>query len=166
MTAAYYGKYRGSVVANEDPSGLGRVRVSCPEVLGDGESSWATPVVPYAGKGVGLFLIPPVGASGWVEFEGGDPGLPIWAGCYWADGEVPADPAAPATKMLKTDGLTLTMDDTSGSGGLSIKVASPAVSTEMTVKLTSSGIELAIGSSKVLLSTTSVSVNDGALEVM
>jgi hypothetical protein len=79
---------------------------------------------------------------------------------------VPADPAAPATKMLKTDGLTLTMDDTSGSGGLSIKVASPAVSTEMTVKLTSGGIELTIGSSKVLLSTTSVSINDGALEVI
>ena len=88
------------------------------------------------------------------------------AGCYWADGEVPADPATPTTKLLKTDGLTLSVDDTSGSGGLSLKVASPVVSIEMTVKLTSSGIELAIGSSKLLLSTTSVSVNDGALEVI
>ena len=34
--------------------------------------------------------IPPVGANVWVEFEGGDPDYPIWSGCFWGTGEVPA----------------------------------------------------------------------------
>ncbi len=37
-----------------------------------------------AGQNVGVFAIPPVGAGVWVEFEAGDPTLPIWAGGYWS----------------------------------------------------------------------------------
>jgi len=44
-------------------------------------------------QGVGLFFLPPKGANVWVEFEGGDPDYPIWSGCFWSDGEVPAQPA-------------------------------------------------------------------------
>jgi hypothetical protein len=123
------------------------------------------PCVPYAGDGVGLFAVPPVGASCWVEFEGGDPAYPILAGCFWADGQTPGD-GLPTTKVLKTDGITVTVTDLPGSGGLTIVVGSPAVPAEMTVACTSSGIELSIGASKVVLSTSSVSVNDGALEVV
>lgn len=68
--------------------------------------------------------------------------------------------------MLKTDGVTLTINDLSGAGGLTIDVASPAVPVAMKIACSSSGIELSIGSNKVVLSSTSVSVNDGALEVM
>jgi uncharacterized protein involved in type VI secretion and phage assembly len=163
----HHGKYRGRVVSNDDPLGLGRVQISCPALLGSGRQSWALPSLPYAGPGVGLFLVPPVDADIWVEFEGGDLDRPVWTGCFWSSSDdVPADPAVASTKLLKTDGLTLTVDDSSGSGGMTLKVASPAVSQTVTITLSSSGIELSTGSSNVKITSSSVSVNDGALEVM
>lgn len=162
---AFYGKYRGTVVNNVDPMQRGRVQVSVPAVLGDGSLSWAEACVPYAGDGVGLFAVPPVGANVWVEFEGGDTDRPILAGCFWATGQAPGT-GLPTTKVLKTDGVTITCEDLAGAGGLTIEVGSPAVSVPMTFSCTASGIELSIGASKLLLSASSVSVNDGALEVI
>lgn len=161
----FFGKYRGTVAGNLDPLQQGRVQVSVPAVLGDGRLSWATPCVPYAGDKVGLFAVPPVGANVWVEFEGGDPAYPILAGCFWGAGQAPGD-GLPTTKILKTDGVTVTATDLPGAGGLTVDVAPPAVPVAMTIACTSAGIELRIGASKLVLSATSVSVNDGALEVI
>jgi len=162
----YYGKYRGKVENNVDPEQLGRVQLSCAAVLGEGKLGWAMPCSPFAGKGVGWFTVPPVGANVWVEFEGGDPDYPILAGCFWATGEVPAQPAAAEMKVWKTDGVTLTIRDVQGGGGLTIDVSPPIVSTPLSLKFSSSGIELVNGASKIALASTGVSVNDGALEVV
>jgi hypothetical protein len=162
---SFFGKYRGTVVMNVDPLQRGRVQVSCPAVLGDGRLSWAEPCVPYAGDQVGLFAVAPVGANVWVEFEGGNPDHPILAGCFWADGQAPGT-GLPTTKVWKTDGITLTLEDLPGGGGLTIEVGSPATSLPLRISCTSSGIELSVGASKLLLSPSSVSVNDGALEVV
>ncbi len=163
---AYYGKYRGQVANNVDPMQLGRVQVSVPAVLGDGRLSWAMPCVPFAGSQVGFFAIPPVGANVWVEFEGGDPDYPIWGGCFWGTGEVPASPAVAQVKMIKTDSITLTLSDLPGAGGVTLEVNPPAVSTPLKLVFDSSGIELSNGSAKVKLTPASVSINDGALEVI
>src|SRR5207247_5375183 len=148
------------------PQQQGRMQVNCPPVYGDTKSNWAMPSVPYAGNGVGFFAVPPTGANVWVEFEGGDPDYPIWSGCFWGTGEVPVSPAVAAMKVLKTDGLTLTINDQSGSGGVTLEVSPPIVSTTLRIALTASGIELSNGSSSVKLSSASVSVNNGALEVI
>lgn len=166
MNTRHYGKHRGTVAGNTDPMQLGRVQVTCPAVLGDGRLAWALPCTPYAGPGVGFFAVPPVGADVWVEFEDGDPDHPILAGCFWSNGQVPAQPALASTKMLKTDGLTLTIDDLPGAGGVTLQVASPAVAVPMTISLTSSGIEISTGNASVKLDPVSVSVNDGALQVI
>jgi hypothetical protein len=162
---SFFGKYRGTVVNNIDPMQRGRVQVSVPAVLGDGRLSWAEACVPYAGDQVGLFAVPPVGANAWVEFEGGDPAYPILAGCFWGPGQAPGT-GLPTTKVFKTDGISVTLEDLAGAGGLTIEVGSPATPVPMTISCTSSGIELSIGASKLLLSASSVSVNDGALEVI
>lgn len=162
----YYGKYRGKVANNVDPMTQGRVQVSCPAVLGDGKLSWAMPSSPYAGPGVGFFAIPPNDANVWVEFEAGDPDHPIWTGCFWDVGQAPAAPAVPQLKVLKTDGMTLTVSDLPGAGGLTIEVTPPAVATPLKIALTSSGIELSNGAASVKLSPASVSLNNGALEVI
>src|SRR5919109_2177280 len=103
----FYGKYRGIVTVNVDPLNLGRLKAMVPEVLGEVPSSWASPCTPYAGIGAGFFAIPPIGAGVWIEFEAGDPSRPIWAGAWWAAGEVPADqtgvPAQTTTKILRSD---------------------------------------------------------------
>jgi hypothetical protein len=38
---------------------------------------------------MGAYMVPPMGAGVWVEFEQGDPGKPIWSGCRFATGNVP-----------------------------------------------------------------------------
>lgn len=162
----YYGKYRGTVAANVDPNGQGRVQISCPAVLGSGRLSWAMPCVPYAGKNVGEFAVPPVGANVWIEFEGGDIDYPIVAGCFWGQNEAPAKPGLAATKIWQTDCVMLKLDDTPGKGGLTIEVKPPAVSAPLTLKFSSQGIELANGAAKIKLTPASVSINDGALEVI
>jgi hypothetical protein len=178
----FYGKYRGKVENNLDPLQLGRLQVSCPAVLGDGRLSWAMPCVPYAGPGVGFFAIPPLGANVWVEFEGGDPDYPIWGGCFWSTGQVPAKPALAETKVFKTEGVTLKISDLPGGGGFTLEVSPPAVaipltlvfnsegveiaSTPASVKLSLSGIDLTIGAASVKLTPASVNINNGALEVI
>ncbi len=166
MRQLFFGKYRGKVENNVDPMQLGRVQVSVPAVLGDGSLSWAMPCVPYAGAGVGLFVIPPSGANIWVEFEGGDPDYPIWSGCFWGTGEVPALPALAETKMLKTDGITMTLSDLPGGGGFTLEVGPPVVPIPLKLVMNSSGIEISHSASSVKLSAVSVSINNGALEVI
>lgn len=158
----FYGKYRGVVTDNQDPLMLGRIRAKVQDILGDQESGWAMPSVPYAGNGVGLFMIPPTNASVWIEFEHGDPDYPIWAGCFWATGEVPALPALPDVKVLKTDTATITLSDLPGPlGGITIETQ-----LGMTIKMDTTGIEINNGQgASVKLNLTKVSVNDGALEV-
>src|SRR6266496_2141635 len=86
----FFGKYRGKVTNNIDPEQSGRMQVSVPAVLGEGRLSWAMPNSPYAGMQNGFYAIPPIQSNVWFEFEGGDPNFPIWSGCFWGTGEVPA----------------------------------------------------------------------------
>lgn len=157
----YYGKYRGKVENNVDPQQMGRIQVSVPVVLGDGRLSWAMPCVPYAGNQVGFFAIPPVGGNIWVEFEGGDPDYPVWSGCFWGMGEVPAMPATAEMKVLKTDAGTITLNDLPGAGGITIETT-----TGMKIAITITGIEITNGQGATIqLTGPQISVNQGALEV-
>jgi hypothetical protein len=162
----FFGKYRGKVENNIDPLQLGRVQVSVPAVLGDGRLSWALPCAPYAGNGVGFFAVPPIGANVWVEFEGGDPDYPIYSGGFWGTGETPVLPALPTMKVFKTDGVTLTVNDLPGAGGLTLEVGPPVLATPLKLVFNVAGIELSNGAASVKLTPLSVSVNNGALEVI
>ena len=158
----YFGKYRGTVANNIDPMQQGRIQVSVPSVLGGGQLSWAMPCVPYAGSGVGLFLIPPVDANIWVEFEAGDPDYPIWSGCFWGIGEVPALPAIAEMKVLKTDSCTITLNDLPGIGGVTIETM-----TGMKIIMTATGLEIDNGQGgSIKMTGPQVSVNNGGLEVI
>jgi hypothetical protein len=157
----YFGKYRGTVANNVDPMLMGRVQVSVPTVLGSGSLSWAMPCVPYAGPGVGWFAIPPNGANVWVEFEGGDPDFPIWAGCFWGlASDVPASGALATTKMLKTDCVELTVNDLQGGGGVTLKIESPAVSTPISLTMDSNGVELKLDPSKLTLTVNGIELSN------
>ena len=157
----FYGKFRGVVSDNRDPLMLGRIRATVQDVLGDDESSWALPAAPYAGDGVGLFLIPPTNTSVWIEFEHGDSDYPIWSGCFWVEGEVPASPAIADQKVLKTDTATITVDDTPGAGGITLEVNNGPK-----IKLSATGIEIDDGQGGTIkLTGPKVSINDSALEI-
>lgn len=113
---AFYGKYRGIATDVDDPQKLGRIKARIPALLEDFETGWATPCAPYGGTTSGFFSLPPIGAGVWIEFEGGDISRPIFAGCYWGQGEAPMAPPAtppdPNIKVWRSDlGLTIALDD-------------------------------------------------------
>jgi hypothetical protein len=112
----YFGKYRGTVVANNDPERQGRLKVRVPEVLGQGTTKWAVPCVPYAGKRAGFYAVPSAGTTVFVEFEAGDLARPVWTGALWDGTAVPADErgasVTPAVKVLRSEqGLLLALHD-------------------------------------------------------
>ncbi|MDZ4721862.1 MAG: phage baseplate assembly protein V [Roseiflexaceae bacterium] len=141
---AFYGKYRGTVTQNNDPMRQGRLMVTAPEVLG-GLSAWAMPCVPYAGMQVGLFLMPPVGAHVWIEFESGNPDFPIWSGCFWGPGELPAQIIDAKAHLLKIDGVSIMLSDGEPNKGLSLEIGPPIAPQPITLKLDPKGITLSIG---------------------
>lgn len=155
----FFGKYRGKVGNNHDPLLLGRLQVAVPSVFGEGQLSWAMPCVPYAGKNVGFYVLPPTNANVWVEFEGGDPDYPIWSGCFWGKGELPLPPpAAATTKMFKTDALTLTFDDAPGVGGFTIEIKPPAVKGALKVVMNSEGMAMTCNPAALKLTPTGIEI--------
>ena len=118
MGSEYFGKYSGIVKDNSDDQNLGQLQVSVPALFPPDDLVAARPALPY-----GLFFVPEKDQRVWVEFEGGDPGLPIWTGVQsipdtWPD-EAKADP--PQKRVIKTaSGHVLAFDDKSGEAGIQI----------------------------------------------
>jgi hypothetical protein len=155
------GKHRGRVVDNIDPEQMGRLVVEVPGVT-DGPLR-AMPCVPYAGPGVGFVALPPPGAGVWVEFENDDPTLPIWTGCFWGSGEMPDGTGLPEKKVIRTEGVSLVLDDTPGAGFSLVVETGPA-----TLTLTMSGTEIRISNglgADISMSGPNVNINEGALGV-
>ncbi|MBD2729679.1 baseplate assembly protein [Nostoc sp. FACHB-892] len=162
---SFYGKYRGVVFDNNDPWKIGRLQAKVQAVFSQEPSGWALPCVPYAGKGVGLFLIPPKGALVWIEFENGNPDSPIWSGCFWAAGKVgpnivPANPYDPDTKVLKTDIGKIEINDKQGKQQ-SITIEAKIGKQTMNLVMDSSGIEISYGNAKGAF----VKLNDSRIEI-
>ena len=155
----YYGKYRGFVTANNDEEGLGRIRAKVPQLLGDQETGWCLPCMPYGGvKEQGFFALPEEGAGVWIEFEGGDLSHPIWSGTWWSTGEIP-ESAASTKKVLKTkNGHKITIDDEKDEIDIAHKNGSH-------IKIGKKSIILEKGSKNIKLTGEKVSINGGNLEV-
>ena len=85
----------------------------------------------------------------WIEFEGGDRDRPVWSGCFWDEGELPAD-ANPQTVLLRTPGATIRIED---SGTVEIE--------------TTAGTKLVISGTEITLEAPSIkqSANGGATEL-
>jgi uncharacterized protein involved in type VI secretion and phage assembly len=164
----YWGKYRGTVVDNEDPMQLGRLLVQVPDVGGLTPSTWAMPCLPMAGKQAGVWVLPQIGAGVWVEFERGDISYPIWAGCWYGSAaEVPplalAAPPALPNIVLQTGGqITLMLSDTPGpTGGILLKTLTGAM-----IAINDDGITISNGKgATIVMIGPTVTVNEGALTV-
>ena len=153
----FYGKYRGTVT-KVDADHVPRIKAKVPAVLGDLETGWCMPCVPYAGDQAGIAFLPEVDAGVWIEFEGGEVSYPIWVGCYWHQDELP-DRVAPAVKVIKTKGdQQIVFDDQDHT--IVITDAN-----DNTVTLDRNGITIVRGSGKLAVTANKVSINDGAMEV-
>jgi uncharacterized protein involved in type VI secretion and phage assembly len=165
----FFGKYRGMVLNNIDPLQTGRLLVQVPDVTNILPSSWAMPCLPFAGIQSGFFVLPAMGSTVWVEFEHGDPDHPIWVGCFWETAaQVPALAlaAAPEVQQIVIQTAlenTLMISDMPGpTGGILLKSTTGAL-----ISVSDTGITISNGQGATILMTgPSVTINEGALEVI
>jgi hypothetical protein len=120
MPERYFGIYTGIVKDNRDEANLGHVKVSVPAMFPPDELMVARAALPY-----GYFVVPENETKVWVQFEGGDPGLPLWTGVQYVAGEWPepakADP--PQRRVITTPaGHVLLFDDRSGEEKVEVTV--------------------------------------------
>jgi hypothetical protein len=130
-TPPLYGKFRGSVAANDDPQRMGRLQALVPAVWGNVPGPWAMPCVPMAGINAGVFAVPAVGAGVWVEFEEGDPALPIWSGGYWSSAAEMPPSSRGGIHVVGPSGASISVTDTGivldNAKGARIALAGPGV---------------------------------------
>jgi hypothetical protein len=168
---SFYGKFRGLVINNIDPMQVGRLLVQVPDVLGLVPSSWAMPCVPLAGPTgppMGVYLVPPIGAGVWVEFEQGDPERPIWVGCRWGLGsDVPSQakiglPTSPSIILQTMGQNSIVISDIPGpTGGIMLKTVTGAM-----ISISDTGIIISNGKGASINMTGPVTdINAGALTI-
>jgi Type VI secretion system/phage-baseplate injector OB domain len=168
-----WGKFRGTVINNIDPEQRGRLMVSVPDVLSLIPSTWAeacTPLAGPTGPPMGVYLVPPIGAGVWVEFEQGDIDHPIWVGCRWgSQADIPSIakaglPVSPSI-ILQTAGQNMiVISDVPGpTGGIMIR------SGGSTLMVNQTGISLVAPKVDITAATINLTgmtdVNKGALKV-
>lgn len=166
----FFGKYRGTVLANIDPLQKGRILATVTDVAALTPTTWAMPCVPFAGIQAGVYVIPPVGAGVWIEFEQGNPDYPIWVGGFWGSAaEVPAlalapPPPPPGQNIVLQTTLqnTLLISDVPGpTGGILLKTTTGAL-----ISINDVGITISNGKGATIVMTgPTVTVNAGALVV-
>jgi uncharacterized protein involved in type VI secretion and phage assembly len=78
-----FGVAAGIVTNNQDPEGLGRVKVKFPWLSEDNESDWVRIATFMAGPDRGSFFLPEVDDEVLVAFEHGDINRPFVIGALW-----------------------------------------------------------------------------------
>lgn len=86
-----FGVVVGVVTNNQDPDGLGRVKVKFPWLSDTEESFWARVASPMAGKERGFYFLPEVEDEVLVSFEHGDVRFPFVLGALWNGQDKPPE---------------------------------------------------------------------------
>ena len=109
-----------TVVKNEDPAGMGRVRVQFQWQEGDSMTPWLRVMTPDAGgsgavmQNRGFVFVPEIGDQVVVDFEEGNPDAPFVLGSLFHGGNGQGQSNMVRTIMTKS-GNKIVMNDTEGS---------------------------------------------------
>lgn len=179
----FYGKYRATVIQNVDPEQRGRLQLLIPDVLGPVPSTWAeacTPLAGPTGPPMGVYLVPPIGAGVWAEFEQGDPNYPIWSGCRWgAQSDIPlaalaGNPADPSLVLQSLLQQGLIISDLPPS--VPPPVLPPAPTTGGVILRSTTGASIVVNDAGVFISNgkgatismvgPTITLNNGALVIL
>jgi uncharacterized protein involved in type VI secretion and phage assembly len=170
--ARLYGVTVGVVTNNQDPDGLGRVKVKLPWLSDDVESHWARVVTPMAGNDRGLFFLPEVDDEVLVAFEHGSPEFPYVLGALWNGKDKAPESNDDGENNMRTiksrSGHVVRLDDTDGSEKIEIADGSGAnsvvISTaDNTITITADAdITIESGSGKLILSGNGIEIKSQA----
>lgn len=153
----FYGKYRGTVT-QVDTNQKGRIKARVPAVLGDTETGWCMPCVPYAGDQAAIAFLPELESGVWIEFEGGDVSYPIWVGAYWHEREIPSE-VEHHVKVIRTPGKQMIiLDDNNKS--ITIKDDSGN-----SVTMDQKGIAIVREKGSIVIKNKNINMNDNGMEV-
>jgi len=123
-TDRIYGVVVGVVTNNQDPDGLGRVKVRFPWLSEEHESHWARMVAPMAGNDRGFYMLPEVDDEVLVAFEHGQVERPYVLGALWnGKDKLPAnnDDGDNNIRVVKSrSGHLIRLDDTAGAEKIEI----------------------------------------------
>ncbi|ETX05496.1 MAG: hypothetical protein ETSY2_22635, partial [Candidatus Entotheonella gemina] len=86
-----YGMVVAGVTNNQDPEGLGRVKVKFPWLSDRDESHWARIAMPMAGPERGFYFLPEVDDEVLVAFEHGLIEWPYVLGALWNGKDTPPE---------------------------------------------------------------------------
>ena len=121
----WYGVTIGVVTNNQDPEGLGRVKVQLPCLSEEVETHWARVLTPMAGNGRGVYFLPEVGDEVLVAFEHGVAEFPYVLGALWNGADKPPASNANGENNVRTiksrSGHVITLDDTKDAGKIIIR---------------------------------------------
>jgi uncharacterized protein involved in type VI secretion and phage assembly len=108
----------GVVTNNQDPDGMGRVKVKFPWLSDEDESNWARVAAPMAGKERGFYFLPEVDDEVLIAFEQGDVRFPYVVGALWNGKDAPPaknDDGKNNIRVIKSrSGHVIRLDDTDG----------------------------------------------------
>jgi len=114
----------GLVLDNQDPNGLGRVKINLPGLSEDETGHWARVVSPMAGGGRGMFFLPDKNDEVLVAFEQGDITRPYVLGALWNGKDKPPESNADGQNNLRLiksrSGHLIRLDDTAGAEKIEI----------------------------------------------
>ena len=120
----FYGVAIGVVTNNQDPEGMGRVKVRLPWLTDDDESHWARVVAPMAGNQRGLYFLPEVDDEVLLAFEHGIVEFPYVLGALWNGMDKPPETNADGknnTRTIKSrSGHVIRLDDSDGAEKIEI----------------------------------------------
>ncbi len=179
----FHGKYRATVLQNVDPEKRARLMLTIPDVFGLIPSPWAEACVPLAGPTgppMGVYMVPPIGAGVWVEFENGDPSYPIWVGCRWgAQSDFPlaalaGNPADPSIVIQSLLQQAIVVSDMPPSAPPPVMPPAPPIggvilrsTTGASIVVNDAGVFISNGKgATITMVGPTVTVNNGALVVI
>ena len=102
----------GLVLDNEDPDGLGRVKINLPALSENETGYWARVAAPMAGPGRGIFFLPEKDDEVLVAFEQGDITRPYVLGALWNGQDKPPETNANVRVIKSPSGHSVRLDDT------------------------------------------------------
>jgi uncharacterized protein involved in type VI secretion and phage assembly len=118
------GVVAGVVTNNQDPDGLGRVKVKFPWLSDEEESAWARVAAPMAGAQRGFYFLPEVEDEVLVAFEHGDARFPYVLGALWNGKEKPPEANGDGKNNVRSiksrSGHIIRLDDTDGAEKIEI----------------------------------------------